>query len=252
MAFLFCLGMYAVSGQTVITGTVSDADGAPVPGANVIAKGTPGVGTITDQNGIYSLSVPNEATSLIFSFVGLETKEVEIAGQTVINVSLKSEDQGIDEVVVTALGITREKKALGYAVQEVNGEDLNNVKSDNFVNAISGKVSGVQVKRTTNMGGSTNIVIRGSSSLTGDNQALFVIDGVPVSNMNTNTRSQEQAGQSYDWGNPASDINPEDIESISVLKGAAATALYGSRAANGVVMITTKKEAKRKGNWYYF
>ena len=247
LTFLLLIGMYAVNAQTVITGTVSDADGIAVPGANVRAKGYSDVGTITDASGSYSLSVPNEATKLVFSFVGLQTKEVAIAGQSVINVSLSSEEHGLDEVVVTALGITREKNALGYAVQEVNGDDLNNVKSDNFVNAISGKVSGVQVKRTTNMGGSTNIVIRGSTSLTGDNQALFVIDGVPVSNMNTNSRSQEQAGQSYDWGNAASDINPDDIESISVLKGAAATALYGSRAANGVIMITTKKGDKSKG-----
>jgi TonB-dependent SusC/RagA subfamily outer membrane receptor len=147
----------------------------------------------------------------------------------------------LSEVVVTALGIEREQKSLGYAVQEVQGEDISNVKSDNFVNALSGRVAGLQVKNNTNFGGSANVLIRGSTSLTKNNQPLYVIDGVPISNNNTNEKGQLSARNGYDYGNASSDINPNDIESISVLKGAAATALYGSRAANGVILITTKK-----------
>ncbi|RLD69409.1 MAG: SusC/RagA family TonB-linked outer membrane protein [Bacteroidetes bacterium] len=242
LAFLFSIGMFVVHAQTTVTGTVTDKNGAPIPGASIAVKGT-AVGTITDANGSFSVNAPEDATTLIFSFMGMKTHEFPIS--EVVNVILEDLDIMVDDVVVTALGISREKKALGYAVQELDGDELSNVKSDNFVNSLSGKVSGVQVKRTTNMGGSTNILIRGNSSLTGNNQALFVIDGVPVSNANTNSRDQEQAGGSaYDYGNAASDINPEDIESISVLKGAAASALYGSRAANGVIMITTKKGSK--------
>ncbi|NTW32297.1 MAG: TonB-dependent receptor plug domain-containing protein [Bacteroidetes bacterium] len=167
--------------------------------------------------------------------------QVEIGTQTVINVTLEANATQLEGMVVTALGITREKTSLGYSTQEVKGELVNTVKSENFMNSLSGKVSGVQIKKTTNMGGSTNVLLRGSKSLTGDNQVLFVIDGVPVNNNITNTRDQQQGGIGYDYGNAASDINPDDIESINVLKGSAATALYGSRAAGGVVMITTKK-----------
>ncbi len=152
----------------------------------------------------------------------------------------------VDEVVVTALGISRERKSLGYATQEVKGDAVSAVKSDNFINSLSGKVAGVVITRNTNIGGSTNIQVRGATSLTGNNQALFVIDGVPISNRNTNTSGQSQDGTGYDFGNAASDINPDDIESINVLKGAAATALYGSRASTGVIMITTKKGANKK------
>src|SRR5690606_8988636 len=142
----------------------------------------------------------------------------------------------------------REKQSLGYATQEVAGEDLAVVKTDDFTNSLSGKVSGLQIRRNNNFGGSTNVVIRGTTSLTGDNQALFVIDGVPISNRNTNSAAQAQAsGNYYDYGNAAADINPDDIESVNVLKGAAASALYGSRAANGVIIITTKKGRKAKG-----
>ena len=158
-----------------------------------------------------------------------------------ITVRLETDTKVIDEVVVTALGISREKKSLGYAVQEVSGDAINQVKSDNFITSLSGKVAGVNIKNNTNFGGSTNVIIRGSISLTGNNQAMFVIDGIPVDNSNTNNSGQLTGRNGYDYGNSASDINPADIESVSVLKGAAATALYGSRAANGVVLITTKK-----------
>jgi TonB-dependent SusC/RagA subfamily outer membrane receptor len=151
---------------------------------------------------------------------------------------------GLNEVVVTALGVTREKKSLGYATQAVTGTEANTVKGTNFINNLSGKVSGVQIKGTGNIGGSTNVIIRGASSITQNNQALFVVDGVPINNDNTNNAGQISGRNGYDYGNAASDINPNDIESMNVLNGAAATALYGQRAANGVVIITTKKGVK--------
>jgi TonB-linked SusC/RagA family outer membrane protein len=244
---LLC-GFQSMIAQNIkVTGKVSDKEsGGPLPGASIVVKGTT-IGTAASVSGEYSLNVPSDGT-LVFSSIGMKTQEIAIDGKTIINVILELDTEVLDEVVVTALGISREKKSLGYSVQEVSGDAVNVVNTDNFVNSLSGKISGVQVKRTTNMGGSTNILIRGSHSLTGDNQALFVVDGVPVNNEITNTRSQEQAGSGYDYGNAASDINPDDIESISVLKGAAAAALYGSRATNGVIMITTKKgNSKQKG-----
>jgi TonB-linked SusC/RagA family outer membrane protein len=246
IACLVLVGINLVQAQTVrITGTVkSSEDGIPIPGVSIVVKGTT-VGGITNADGKYEINVPANATTLVFSFIGMKTQEVEIAGRIVIDATIEPATLTVDEVVVTALGISRQKKGLGYATQEVKGEAINAVKTENFVNSLSGKVSGVKITRNTNMGGSTNIVIRGSKSLTGNNQALFVVDGVPVSNNNTNTTSQSTAGTGYDYGNAASDINPDDIESVNVLKGAAATALYGSRAANGVIMITTKKGAKK-------
>ena len=177
----------------------------------------------------------------------MKKQEVEIGGRTVINVVMESDLLGLDEVVVTALGISREKKSLGYSVQEVGGDNISKTKESNFVNSLSGKISGVQIMQSNTMGGSANVLIRGYKSLMNNNQALFVLDGVPIDNSITNSDLQMGAGGGYDYGNAASDINPDDIESMSVLKGAAATALYGSRAANGVIMITTKKGSARKG-----
>ena len=184
----------------------------------------------------------------------MKPQEVEIAGRTNIDVVLETEMTGLQEVVVTALGVSREKKSLGYATQSVSGESVSTVKTDNFINTLSGKIAGVNIKANGNMGGSTNIVIRGAKSLTGSNQALFVVDGVPIDNANTNNEGQVTGRSGYDFGNAASDINPNDIESIDVLKGAAASALYGSRAANGVIMITTKEGcvfSTGKGSWCY-
>ncbi len=238
---IFAIGLQAALGQTrEITGTVTSAeDGSTLPGVSVSVKGTT-LGTITDIDGKFLIKAPQNAQTLVFSFVGMQTKEVAVTGN-IMNVQLEAELVGINEVVVTALGISREKKSLGYAVQEVSGEELNNVKNDNFINSLSGRVSGIQIKNNTNFGGSTNVIIRGSTSLTGNNQALFVVDGIPIDNSNTNNSGQLTGRNGYDYGNSAADINPNDIESISVLKGAAATALYGSRAARGVVLITTKK-----------
>ncbi len=233
----------------IITGTVTSAvEGeGPIPGVTVQVKGTT-IGTTTDVQGKYSITVPKTETTLVFSYVGMKPQEVQIGGRSVINIVLESAVTNLNEVVVTALGVSREKKSLGYATQEVKGDVVSTVKTDNFVNSLSGKVAGVVITRNTNIGGSTNIQVRGATSLTGNNQALFVVDGVPVSNRITNTVDQSQTGPGYDYGNAASDINPDDIESINILKGAAATALYGSRASTGVIMITTKKGAeKNKG-----
>ena len=245
-AFLFFMGLQVINAQTkVVKGKVTSADdNNGIPGATVMVKGTT-IGTITSATGDFEISFDQKYTTLIFSFMGMEAQEVDVTGKNSVNVALKSSVTEIEGAVVTAIGITREKKSLGYATQEVGGDEVNAVKSDNFVNSLSGKVSGVQVKANSNMGGSTNIIIRGSTSLTGNNQAMFVIDGVPVNNDNTNSAGQQQGSSGYDYGNAASDINPDDIESINVLKGAAATALYGSRAANGVIIITTKKGKKQ-------
>ncbi|WP_025666281.1 SusC/RagA family TonB-linked outer membrane protein [Aquimarina megaterium] len=237
---------FSVAQETPITGKVTDDGGMPLPGVNIIVKGS-NSGTQTDFDGMYSLQA-SEGSTLLFSYLGFADQEVIVGAQKTINVQLEVTASQLEEIVVTALGISRDKKSLGYSTQEVDGDDLNKVKTVNFVNSLSGKASGLQIKRNNNLGGSTNVVIRGNASLTGSNQALFVIDGIPINNTNTNSAGQGQAqGGYYDYGNAASDINPDDIESINVLKGAAASALYGSRAANGVIMITTKKGGKSKG-----
>jgi len=248
LVFILALSIFSGMAQSrVLTGTVtSSEDGSPIPGVSVSVKGTT-MGTISDLNGLYSLTIPTTAKTLVFSFVGMRSLEVAVTTATKIDVTLVPEIIGVDEVVVTALGITREKKSLGYATQEVKGDLVNGVKSSNFVNSLSGKVSGVVVQRNQNMGGSTNVIVRGSKSIQGSNQALYVVDGVPINNnigkytAIGETSSQATSGAGYDYGNAASDIDPENIESINILKGAAATALYGSRASGGVIMITTKK-----------
>ncbi|MDX1543589.1 MAG: SusC/RagA family TonB-linked outer membrane protein [Christiangramia sp.] len=231
--------------QQTITGTVTDEDGLPLPGVNIVIQGT-STGVQTDFDGNYSIEA-SQGDVLVFSFVGLETAEYTVGNNNVLDVTLKADSAQLDEVVVTALGISREKKSLGYATQEVDGAEVNTAKEGNFVNSLSGKISGLDVKKSSTLGGSSNVIIRGYSSITGNNQALFVIDGVPVNNSTFNTGSQQGGGNGFDYGNAASDINPDDIKSVNVLKGAAATALYGSRAANGAVIITTKKGDKAKG-----
>lgn len=248
LVFLLLVGVnFAFAQSRTITGKVTSAeDGKGIPGATVLVKGTT-VGTTTSIDGEFTLDVRAEHRTLIFRYVGMSTQEITIGDQNTINVVLESDVMQMDEVVVTALGISREKKSLGYATQEVSGEELNTVKRANVVSSLSGRAAGVQVRTTGNMGGSANVVIRGNSSLTQNNQALFVVDGVPISNANTNNSGQISGRNGYDYGNAASDINPDDIESMNILKGAAATALYGARAANGVVLITTKKGKKQIG-----
>ncbi|TKG95814.1 SusC/RagA family TonB-linked outer membrane protein [Puteibacter caeruleilacunae] len=226
--------------QQTITGTVtSKDDGEALPGVNVIVKGTT-TGITTDLDGKYSLVVSDDATTLVFSFIGMTTQEVEIAGRTVVNVQMTAEALGVDEVVVTALGIKRDKKALGYAVQEVKGEALTEVRTTSVANALQGKVAGVNFSQSgSGLGGSTRVTIRGNSSLNDNNNPLWVVDGVPIDDSQQREGSGEWGGS--DGAGAASQLNSEDIESISVLKGASAAALYGSRAANGVILVTTKK-----------
>ncbi|MCC6726878.1 MAG: SusC/RagA family TonB-linked outer membrane protein, partial [Saprospiraceae bacterium] len=235
----------AMIAQRTIMGTVNGDDGSALIGATVLLKGT-STGTITDIDGKYSIRVPESGAILVFSYTGFTSEEVAVGTSNVIDLTMKS-GQVLEEVVVTALGVSRYKNEVAYSAQKVDGDQMTVTRDANMVNALSGKVAGLNIKRNNNLGGSTNVVLRGAKSLTGDNQALFVIDGVPIDNSNTNTTDQSTARGGFDYGNAANDINADDIESVTILKGAAASALYGSRAANGVVMITTKKGSKSKG-----
>lgn len=238
---LLMFGLQGLFAQTRdISGAVtSSEDRSPIPGVSVVVKGTT-LGTITDMNGKYTVKVPANAQTLSYSFVGMKSTDVAIGNQTVINVLLYPATFGVDEVVVTALGISREKKALGYAVQEVKVDELTKVRTTNVISSLAGRVSGVQISTATGqMGGGAKINIRGNTSLTKNNQPLFVVDGIPLDNSDFSYGAT--GGGGYDLGNLAGDINPDDMESVTVLKGASASALYGSRAANGVIMITTKK-----------
>ncbi|OHT44508.1 SusC/RagA family TonB-linked outer membrane protein [Flavobacterium tructae] len=244
--FFVLLAQFALAQERVVSGIVSDNAGLPLPGASVLIKGTK-TGAQTDFDGKYSIKTSQNAV-LIFNYIGMKAVEVTVTGNTA-NVSLSPASEQLQEIVVTALGLKREKKSLGYATQEIKGEDLTKVNNGNVANAISGKIAGVQIRRNNNIGGSTNVVIRGTTSLTGNNQALWIVDGIPLNNDNTNSADQKSGGNTggYDYGNAASDINPDDIETMNVLKGAAASALYGSRASNGVILVTLKKGSKSKG-----
>ena len=252
LTFLFlCLliGIGLATAQTrEITGSVISAeDDQPVIGASVIVKGTT-TGTVTDYDGKFSLSVPSAAKTLVISYIGMAAQEVAIAPN--VRVLLKADTQNLDEVVVTALGISREKKALGYAVSEVKGDEMLKARGgvSNPINALQGKVAGLQIQGGAgSMGGSSKVIIRGVKSISGNNQPLFVIDGVPVEGSDFNSTDAARGAGGYDYGNLIQDLNPDDIENISVLKGPNASALYGSRATNGVVMITTKKGKKGEG-----
>ena len=229
-----------------ITGKVTSAvDGSSMPGVNVLVKGTQ-TGTTTDANGNYTLDVSESNATLVFSYIGFNTVEVKAGSKAEIDVTMQEDVATLDEAIVTALGISREKKSLGYAVGNVAGKDIVNVPQENVVNALSGRVAGVTVNQTSGAGSSVSIVIRGAKSLSNDNQPLFVIDGVPVSNSLNNLRLMGDRNN-VDYGNVISDINPDDVESMTVLKGPSAAALYGSRAGNGVILITTKSGKKGKG-----
>lgn len=247
---------WAIAQTKTIKGRVIASDtNEPLPGATVSVKGTTN-GTITDMDGNYSINVGNDATTLVIQFIGFKMQEQEISGRSEINVTLEVDALNLNEVVVTALGVSREKKALGYATQEVKGDAISEAKEVNVVNSLAGRVAGVQVSSATgNMGGSSRILIRGANSVTGNNQPLFVVDGVPLDNSSftgidaASGANLERGAGGYDYGNAIQDLNPEDIESINVLKGPSASALYGSRGSNGVIVITTKKGAagKKKG-----
>lgn len=246
MLFFVLVAQLTFAQERVVSGIVSDNTGMPLPGVGVLVKGTK-TGTQTDFDGRYSIKAEGNAV-IIFSYIGMQSQEV-VATDKNLNVKMSSGSMQLQEIVVTALGIKREKKSLGYATQEVSGEELTKVNTGNVSNNISGKIAGVEIRRNNNIGGSTNVVIRGTTSLTQSNQALWVVDGIILNNDNTNTNDQISGGNKggYDYGNAASDINPDDIENMNVLKGAAATALYGSRASNGVIIVTLKKGSKSKG-----
>lgn len=230
--------------QRPITGTVTGDDGEALVGASVRVKDF-SVGATTDANGQYSLQAPAGAATLVVTYTGYTTQEVALGASNIVDVVLSAGVQ-LEEAVVTALGVTRSEKALGYSLQSVNGEDLVRARSTNVVSALSGKVAGAQITSSSNIGGSSRIILRGARAIQGNNQPLFVVDGVPIDNSNFTTTDQARGALGFDYGNAAQDINPDDIESISVLKGASAAALYGSRAANGVIVITTKKGPGKK------
>ena len=233
-----------------VTGTVKDSKGTPVANASYLVKGTHN-GGVTDENGNFSISVNNSGTVLVFSSVNYQTKEVPVGQKTKLEVTLEPAVSSLNEVVITALGIQRQKKSLGYAVQEVKGKSLVEAREVNMVNDLSGKVAGLQVVRSGNgPAGSSQIVLRGNNSLTGLSQPLIVVDGVPMDNSTGRVGIGASNGfynTTLDMGNGLSDINPEDIASISVLKGPAAAALYGSLGGNGVILITTKTGKKQPG-----
>ena len=232
------------SAKITTQGTVIDAQGEPLIGVSILEVGTTN-GTITDIDGKFTLQVTSGAT-LELSYIGYKTQQLK-AVSDLGTIQMSDDTEVLQEVVVTALGIKREKKALGYAMQEVKGESLVEARETNLANALSGKISGVQIIRSSNgPGGSSKIQLRGANSVTGTNQPLIVVDGVPMDNF-TGASNNDIDNPSMDMGNGLSDINPEDIESMSVLKGASAAALYGSRAGNGVILITTKKGKENPG-----
>lgn len=240
-ALLLVLLSYTAVAQTVtVAGTITTTAGEALPGVSVVAKSDKQA-TVTDANGNFQINVLPK-TILVFSYSGYQTKEVLVENATSsLQVALQPGENVLDEVVVTALGISRQKKGLGYAVQELKAKDITEAKDPNLVNALSGKIAGVRVTNSQGDMGSSRIVIRGETSIAGNNQPLFVLNGIPVDN------SQLSAAGARDYANAISDINPEDIESISVLKGPNAAALYGSRAAAGVILIKTKTGKSKKG-----
>lgn len=229
--------------QSVVTGRVTDvSEDEPLPGVTVLVKGTSS-GTITDSDGNYKIEV-KEGQELVFSFVGYEQQIVTVNSQSVIDVAMTPDITQLSEVVITALGVEREKKALGYSMTEVDGEEVSTVKETNVINSLAGKVAGVVVSPNTfGPGSSTRVILRGNNSLTGNNQPLYVVDGIPMDNAGFGSSNSNNASEysRADYGNGIADINPDDVASISVLKGPNAAALYGSRASNGVILITTKK-----------
>ncbi|MDX1629188.1 MAG: TonB-dependent receptor plug domain-containing protein, partial [Fulvivirga sp.] len=247
LMFAFTTSESWAQNRTVSGKVTSAEDGSSLPGVNVVVKGTTR-GTVTDIEGNYKLAVPEDNGVLVFSFIGLETVEEPIDGRSVIDVQMASDVTQLSEVVVTAVGIERETKALGYAVSNVDGDKIAQKSEPDVVRSLQGKVAGVNIVGAGGaVGEGTNITIRGNSSLLGNNQPLFVVDGVPFDNTTFTTGSFTSRTTA---SNRSFDIDPNNVESMTILKGAAAAALYGSRAANGVVVITTKAgsgRAARKG-----
>ncbi|MCW3080891.1 SusC/RagA family TonB-linked outer membrane protein [Segetibacter sp.] len=236
--FLLLLCQTQTIAQTLrITGKVTDAEHTPLSGVSVVVSGS-NQGTTTDSKGDYSISAPSNGT-LVFTSIGFGVQNINIQGKSVIDLQLSSDAKTLNTVVVTALGLQRSSKSITYATQNVSGEELNRVKSPNLINALAGKAAGVVITAGNGPGSSSRVLLRGSKSITGNNQPLYVIDGIPMSNAN----GPQSGGIAFtrDGGDAISNLNPEDIESLQILKGASAAALYGSQAANGVIIITTKK-----------
>ncbi|MBZ4190682.1 SusC/RagA family TonB-linked outer membrane protein [Niabella beijingensis] len=246
LSTLLLVGNFLLWAQTkTITGTVKDESGNVIPFATVSEKGTKNAVSADDQGNFTITGKPG--TVLEVSATGFQTRSQEVTTTPVNIVLTAGQGQTIQEVVVTAMGQTRTRNQVPFAAQQISGEQVSATRTNNFVNNLSGKVAGLEIRQNNSMGGSSNIILRGMKSITGNNQALFVVDGVPYSNSNDNSSDQTTGRGGYDYGNGASDLNPDDIETITVLKGAASSALYGSRGANGVIMITTKKAKKGLG-----
>lgn len=240
LAFSLMMFTVAMSAQRTVSGTVTDAGGEALIGASVLVKGTT-TGTITDFDGKYSLSVPADGKVLVFSYTGFETTEVELGASNVLDVTL-AEGTVLDEIVVTASGLKRNSRDIVYADQTVSSKDLLTTPNKNTLEALRGKAAGVRLSTGSgSVGASTRIVLRGEGSLTGDNNALIVVDGIPIDNTSVSGGDGTLENGYADHGNRFNDINPDDIESVTILKGPSATSLYGSRGASGVVLITTKK-----------
>lgn len=231
--------------ERTVSGTVKSLeDGSALPGVNVVVKGT-ATGTVTDSNGGYRLSVPGSDGILVFSFIGLTTQEVAVSGRNVVDVQLASDVTQLGEVVVTAQGNVRQTKTIGYSATQIDNEEATKGRTNDVMTSLQGKVAGLTISQNSGSpGASSRVVLRGYSSITGNNQPLYIVDGVPInnaSNVNVFNPVNDNFNNTVDYGNRANDIPPDDIESISILKSAAATALYGSRAANGAIVITTKR-----------
>ena len=224
---LSCISLLAFAQQRTVTGTVMDDQGSPLANVSYVLKGT-SAGGVTTEDGSFSIAIKNNSSIIVFSSVGYTSQEVTVGTQTTLNVVLKKGDSQMEGVVVTALGIKRNKASLGYAVQEVAGGALVDAHETNTANALSGKVSGLQVVKGSNgAGGSSKLVLRGYNSLQGNNQPLIVVDGIPMENF-TGSDNNDFFNSGLDYGNGLADINPDDIASISVLKGQSAAALYGA------------------------
>lgn len=244
LCFVMCLLAISVSAQDqLLKGTVIDSGNEPLIGATVIATGSKS-GTITDMDGIFTLNIPQGVSTIEVTYLGYKPQTVNIAGKSDVKIVMIEDGKILGDVVVTALGVKREKKALGYQVQDISGDAINKVQSVSPLGALAGTIAGLNVSSSgSGPGGSVKLLLRGANSITGNNEPLYVIDGVPLDNTNQN----QGTDRNFDYGNAASNINADDIENISVLKGGAAAALYGSRGQNGVIMITTK-QGKKGGN----
>ncbi len=251
LSVLICLVFlvpFARGQEIEVTGKVTSSDdGSALPGVNVLVKGT-AIGTVTDANGRYAIQAASSGV-LVFSFIGMQTLEMLVNGRATVDASLAADVTQLSEVVVTALGVEKQSRELGYGVSGVKSEDLTVARESNILNALQGKVTGVTITQSSgNLGGSSKVVVRGITSLSGRNNPLWVVDGVPINDAHDNTSAQNnRISGNRDFANGASIINPDDVESVNILKGAAATALYGSRAAAGVILVTTKKGKTGKG-----